>query len=534
MAEPAHPPAGDLESRLAFETLISDTSAALLAAPAARLQPAIRHALASVRSFFRADRCALLAVSADQQFVNVQFESSAGGVEPVSQDLNLVDLFPWSRQTLLVERAPVRIARMGDLPPEADVERRGWELMSIKSALTLPIETGAGDLHLIVLNTVHKEREWPDAFVARLRVLGEMLVGALERQETLAGLRAAQARLASGAELAGLGHYEVDYGAGVAAVDARFRELCGLPAGELSGLQSVEFWLQRLHPDDRERVADIRAQLHDGSLERSSVEYRYLHPTLGELWIHHLAIIATRDDAGKAVLTYGVLRDVTVRKGIEIEQRDLSRLLIQAHEEERALLARELHDDITQRLAVLAIEVGSAEKAAPKGPSSSALRSVREGLVKMSEDVHALAYQLHPSVLAELGLLEALRAECERRGRQSDVDFSLALDPLTCSVGRDEALCLFRVAQEALGNVVRHADAQSASVMLREVDGGLLLGISDDGVGFDPSAPRQGRSLGLASMRERVALVNGTVDIESTPGQGTAIVAWIPVAGDSR
>ena len=104
--------------------------------------------------------------------------------------------------------------------------------------------------------------------------------------------------------------------------------------------------------------------------------------------------------------------------------RDLSRRLIQAQEKERALLARELHDDLTQRLAVLAIDVGRAELAAPDGAQAEAMRTVREGLVRLSEDVHSLAYQLHPSVLEELGLAEALRAECERLGRQAPVDLS--------------------------------------------------------------------------------------------------------------
>jgi signal transduction histidine kinase len=108
------------------------------------------------------------------------------------------------------------------------------------------------------------------------------------------------------------------------------------------------------------------------------------------------------------------------------------------------------------------------------------------------------------------------------------------LDPLPAFVGRDAALCLFRVAQEALNNVTRHAGARAASVVLRQMDGGLLLAVRDDGVGFDPASPGTGRRLGLASMRERVRLVNGTLDIESAPGRGTAIVAWVPAEGGSR
>ena len=154
--------------------------------------------------------------------------------------------------------------------------------------------------------------------------------------------------------------------------------------------------------------------------------------------------------------------------------------------------------------------------------------------MRLSEDVHALAYQLHPSVLKELGLASALRAECERLGRQSRVAISLKLDPLPDVVGKDEALCLFRVAQEALNNVVRHAGARAATVTVRQMDGGLLLAVRDDGVGFDLAGPAIGRSLGLASMRERVQLVDGTLDVESAPGRGTAIVAWVPAEGVSR
>lgn len=141
---------------------------------------------------------------------------------------------------------------------------------------------------------------------------------------------------------------------------------------------------------------------------------------------------------------------------------------------------------------------------------------------------------MHPSVLQELGLAEALRAECERRLRQGGLDLSANLDLLPAEVGKDAALCLFRVAQEALNNMARHAGARSASVTLRPMDGGLLLAVRDDGVGFDPEQPRERMQLGLVSMHERVRLVNGTLDIESVPGRGTTIVAWVPAHGEMR
>jgi PAS domain S-box-containing protein len=355
-----------------------------------------------------------------------------------------------------------------------------------------------------------------------------------ERKQAEEAFRATEGRLEAGVDLAGLAFYEVDFGKGVAFMDDRFRDLCGVPPDREEALQPLEFWIEHLHPDDRERVMDQRQQMHDGRLERLNLEYRFLHPAHGEKWIHHVARVPRRDATGHVVVTFGVLRDITASKRVEDDLHELSRRLIRAQEEERALLARELHDDVTQRVAVLAIEAGRAELAAPDGAQAYAFQSVREGLVRLSEDIHSLAYQLHPSVLEELGLAEALRAECERVGRRVRLDLSVELDPLPAFVGRDAALCLFRVAQEALNNVTRHARARAASVALRQMDGGLLLAVRDDGVGFDPASPGTGMSLGLASMRERVRLVNGTLDIEGAPGRGTEIIAWVPVEGERR
>jgi len=387
---------------------------------------------------------------------------------------------------------------------------------------------GGGERWIVSRGRPHFTSLWePD----RLTGLSIDMTGRKRGEEAL---HISEARLAAGADLAGLAFYEVDFGERVAIVDDRFRDVCGIPQEREKGLQPVEFWIEHLHPDDRRRVLGQREELHEGRLERLSIEYRYLHPARGEKWIQHIARVTRRDATGRVVKTFGVLRDITERKRVEEELHDLSRRLIGAHEEERALLARELHDDVSQRLAVLAIDVGRAELAAPDRAQAEAMTAVREGLTRLSEDIHSLAYQLHPSVLEELGLDEALRAECERRGRQGALDISVDLGPLPAVVGKGEALCLFRVAQEALNNVARHAGARAASVTLREMDDGLLLAVRDGGVGFDPENPRKGMRLGLVGMRERVRLVRGTLDVESAPGRGTTIVAWVPAGAESR
>jgi PAS domain S-box-containing protein len=516
MADPGPRSADHLEQRLEFETLISDTSASLRAAPPEQLDRAVERGLARVRDFFQADRCALLSVSADQQVVRVRLASYAEGLPRVREDLNLAQVFPWSSHGLLVERAPVRMSRMADLPPEADAERGLWIRMPIRSALTLPIETGGIVSHLIALNTVHQEREWPEAFVTRLRVLGEMLVGALERQAMVAGLRESEERVSLAADLAEAGLWILDYRTGVLWATERARVILGCSPDEVVNVERLE---TSAHPGDRDRLR--------GAIERSAragepvdVEYRILPGDGRERWVASRGRLQFTP-TGEPDRLIGVSIDITERRRAGDELRDLSQRLIRAHEEERALLARELHDDVTQRLAVLAIDVGRAELAAPGGAQAGTMRAVREGLARLSEDIHSLAS-------------EALRTECERLGRRGRVELSVELDPVPADVGKDVALCLFRVAQEALRNVIRHAGARAASVALRQRVGGLLLGVRDDGVGFDPGSRRERRSLGLASMRERVRLVNGTLDIESAPGQGTAIVAWVPREGGSR
>jgi signal transduction histidine kinase len=137
-------------------------------------------------------------------------------------------------------------------------------------------------------------------------------------------------------------------------------------------------------------------------------------------------------------------------------------------------------------------------------------------------------------VLDELGLAEALRAECERLGRSHGLRTSVEIGAISPEIDKEAALGLFRVAQEALSNVIRHAEVGAARIALREVDGGIALVVHDDGAGFDPEPRGTKKSLGLLSMRERVRLLGGNLEIESAPGRGTSIVVWIPARRGSR
>ncbi|MDS4071335.1 MAG: ATP-binding protein [Candidatus Competibacter sp.] len=234
----------------------------------------------------------------------------------------------------------------------------------------------------------------------------------------------------------------------------------------------------------------------------------------------------------QTALITGLLISRVRQRRAEVAAHDLSRRLINAHEEARSRLARELHDDVTQRLAFLAITAGRIEQGTAERSPTETAGEMREGLMRLSEDVHALSYRLHPAILEDLGLIEALRAESERFGRRESVPVAVKSRDLPEPLPRQAALCLFRVAQEALRNAARHANARTVAVSLRGLDGGVQLAVQDDGCGFDPARQRNRPSLGLASMRERVQLLGGELDVESAPGQGTTILAWVPVQGE--
>jgi signal transduction histidine kinase len=217
------------------------------------------------------------------------------------------------------------------------------------------------------------------------------------------------------------------------------------------------------------------------------------------------------------------------RRIAEREVRALHGRLLTTYEQERRRLARELHDDLTQRIARLAIDAAQVERLGASAEGTETLRLMRDGLVRLSNDVHSLSHQLHPAILDDLGLADAVRSEGERFARTENIEVSLRLEETPPGLSGETALCLYRVAQEALRNVAHHARARRVAVVLRSVEGALELGVSDDGVGIDPGARRGGTGLGHVSLRERLHLVGGQLEITSVPGEGTIVFARVPL-----
>jgi signal transduction histidine kinase len=226
-----------------------------------------------------------------------------------------------------------------------------------------------------------------------------------------------------------------------------------------------------------------------------------------------------------------VVRDITRLKLASEAVYDLSHRLLDAQEKERARLARELHDDLGQSLALLSIQLSQLNEDVG---DASAARHVIEHLVSeislLAAHVHRISHELHPAILQQLGLVPALRGICrELTAAHHNLKIDFESENITSKIPNDVSLCLYRVAQETLQNVVKHSCATSAQVNLKMESGKLLLSISDNGVGFDMNDRKIKQSLGLISIQERVHAVKGAVKIVSEPGNGTKIEASAPI-----
>jgi signal transduction histidine kinase len=214
--------------------------------------------------------------------------------------------------------------------------------------------------------------------------------------------------------------------------------------------------------------------------------------------------------------------------------RDLGRRLIEAHESERRRLSRELHDNLGQRLALLSAELVMLRNTLGTSPLGVAqVDKLLAHTVDLGTEVHRLSHDLHPAWLERTGLPDSVRRVCTDLSRAYRIPIHLECVDVPTGLSNDIALCLYRIVQEALHNVVKHSAAASASVRLEAHGGEIVLTVVDDGRGFDPLVESAMNGVGLISMRERTRQVDGSIVLTSQPGRGTRVQVRLPLVGSS-
>jgi PAS domain S-box-containing protein len=346
-----------------------------------------------------------------------------------------------------------------------------------------------------------------------------------ERKLAEQALRESEARFRNVFQDAGVGMMIVSLDGRFLAVNRTFCEYLGYTEEELLRMTVEEV----TQPEDWPLFsAKLREAVTTGaSFQR--FEKRSRHKSGCTVYMETSASLI-RTPNGKSQYFVGEVLDVTRRKMAEQSLADANRKLIDAQEEERARIARDLHDDINQRLALLAIGMEKLREDSPNGAADlERLTELLRQANEISSDIQSISHQLHPSKLEYLGIVAAMRSFCKEMGEKQRVDIHFANENVPARVPREVSICLFRVLQETLRNAVKYSGVRRFEVCLHGRPGGIGLRVSDSGVGFDIEGQDHPRGLGLISMRERLRSVQGTFSIATKPGEGTTIDAFVPM-----
>ena len=513
-----------LVDRLKFESLLSDLSTTYINLPEERVLANLEEGLGRMGSLLQMDRITLYEFSQDLTQLSESFTWTTEGAQAGRAVIEAGQLPWWTERTV---RGEVLVTSdVNELPDEAFSEKEYLRKKGIRAVASVPLEVGGEVFGAMTFASTTRRVVWAEGLVQRLKTLAEIFSNALGRKHAEARRRESEERFRLVANTAPV----LIWMSGTDMLCTYFNQ--GWLDFTGRGLQAElgNGWAEGVHPADLQHCMEIYTTSFDRR-ERFAMEYR-LRRHDGEFrWILDIGVPRFNADGSFAGFI-GSAIDVTGHIEAEQSLATVSGRLIQAQEEERHRIARELHDDISQRLALLSVELQGLANVRPK--SSMELREQAEQLLErtsqISSDIHALSHRLHSSKLDYMGVVSAIAGFCNEITTQTGLEIDFEHTDVPNTLPQDISLCLFRVLQEGLRNAVKYSGSRQFKVELRGTHGAVQLLIRDSGSGFDPEEAMKNGGLGLISMRERVSLVNGTISIVSKSQVGTEIRVHIPVA----
>jgi PAS domain S-box-containing protein len=345
-----------------------------------------------------------------------------------------------------------------------------------------------------------------------------------ERKQSEDILRLNEARLREAQGIAHFGNWDWDIVKNVLIWSDEIYRIFGLEPQQFGA--TYEAFLNSVHPEDRELVErSVNEALCDGRFY--NIDHRIVWPD-GSVRVVHERAEVTFDEAGKPIRMIGTVHDITERKQAEEELRGLSHRLVEAQENERRAIARELHDDIGQSLTALGILLGKARRS-PADGVASALDEAQRLVNEIVSQVREMSLNLRPVMLDDLGLLHTLLWHFDRYTAHTQINVDFQHAGLHQRLPPDVSSAAYRIVQEALTNVARHASVAEVKVQARVDRNVLWICVEDHGVGFDPTTLSASISSGVSIMRERARLLGGKLVVESATRSGTCITAELPL-----
>jgi len=423
-------------------------------------------------------------------------------------------------------RVAVADVRHCDFMAESD-ELEGYLGGGILAAQSTPLVSRSGSLVGMVSTHWHQAHQLSASELQALDILARLAADLIERSRAEEKLRKSEELLRSAQRLARVGNWDWDFKTNRIFWSDEVFEFSGYPRDYEP---SFEGFLRSVAPVERERMArELRRALAKKQGFSSHVQIK--QPD-GQVRTIGFVADLRFDEAGTPVGMFGSSQDITdVQKNeakLRQNQTDLRALtarLVDLQESGMKELARELHDDLSQRLAALGGDLSNLlpPSARRSRSFSEHARALHQQITQMANDVHSLSTRLHPSILHDLGLKAALKDECRRFSAQTGIPVRLESEGESTAPSPDVSLCFYRVAQESLHNIAKHARATKVRLTLANAQGTSTLRIEDNGQGFDPSGAKAKDALGLISMNERARQVNGSLTIKSALGKGTKL-----------
>jgi PAS domain S-box-containing protein len=514
--------------RFALERVVSELSTTLADCPPESIDREVVEGLHLIMEAEGADRVCWFAIPKDGTTVEKIGSAHRPGVPPGPETFEVKDV-PWIAERL--SRAePVAIRELGDFPPDAAPDRQYIDQLGIKSIALVPSSSGTAAKGLLILVHLSRTREWPGAVISRLGVLGNLFGTALSRKWAQDAKQVSEQRFQAIFEQASLGIALEDMDGRILFANSALCAMLGYEQAEMQQMTCDQF----AKAEDSREDWGLFQQMRAGLINSYQIEKRYVRPNGAEVW-GNLHVSLLEKLPGEPSRVIAMVEDVTERKAanarlenVQLELQRLTARLIQAQEEERQRISGELHDDIAQRLSLLVFGLERLKDVLPASMTQlSAVSQLRNQAEEITTDIHELSHELHSTKLQHLGLKAALNELCQKIAAQRSIGIELKV-PDVVPLGPDVQLCLYRVAQEALNNVLKHSGSSQVTVTLSRENHRGRLRVKDSGVGFDTLLATTG--LGLASMRERLRIARGALLVNSLPGHGTEITAEVPLA----
>jgi PAS domain S-box-containing protein len=517
----------ELEERLRFEMLLTELSAHFVSVTADSIDSEIVDAQRRIVQELDLDRSTLAELKDGERFV-VTHAWHLPGLEPFPA-FAVKDL-PWMSREVLDGKV-VCFARIDDLPEEAASEKEAARRFGPRSNVTFPFKVGGKVIGAMAFGTVHRERQWPQALVNRLRLFVEMIGNSLARTHAERALHDSEERLRIILDSTAEGIYGIDLQGRCTFCNQACLRILGYElVDELIGKKMHDLIHERREAGKSLPLEECRiCRATDEGVHVDNEALRRSNGTSfpAEYWRYPQ--LRGSEVVGAAV----AFVDITKRKMAEAALAAVNRKLIDAQEQERSRIARELHDDIGQRLALMAMTLAQLQRSTYEAAElPSQLGILQKQTSEVAADVQSLSHELHSSRLQYLGVVAAMRGFCKEFGEQQKVEIDFRTNDLPIPLSPEVSLCFFRVLQEALNNAAKHSGMRHFEVRLWETPDDVRLTISDSGSGFDVDAAKESRGLGLVSMEERLKLLRGTLTVESKLQGGTTIHASVPIGGD--